>query len=108
MTTLAFELSMPNVGSWNGKWTGAGTYYAVFRNLGRGKGAAEKAQKLIEKGSFHYNFGDGWSARINVREVSGRELTVLRRRSRGFYGYEWMVSSILKHGEIIVERLGEV
>ena len=30
-TTLAFVLTMPNIGSWNGKWSGEGNFYAITR-----------------------------------------------------------------------------
>ena len=100
MATIAFELSMPNVGSWNGRWTGEGRFYAVVRNLGRGKQAQETAKKILERRSYHYDFGDGWSARVSVREVSGSEVARIRRQSMGFCGYEWMVASIIQNGEI--------
>ena len=31
---LSFELSMPNIGSWNGKWTGSERVYAIIKNFG--------------------------------------------------------------------------
>ena len=32
---ICFTLSMPQVGSWNGKWTGAKNFYAEVINFGR-------------------------------------------------------------------------
>ena len=39
---LCFTLTMPNVGSWNGKWTGEKDLHAVVKNLGSSKAAKEK------------------------------------------------------------------
>lgn len=101
---LCFELSMPNVGSWNGKWSGEADYYAKTRSFGRGKEAIAKASEILDAGYYHYNFGDGWSAGVSVRRVDSRESAKIRRRSRGFCGYDWMIDSILKHGTILIEE----
>jgi len=97
---LSFELSMPNVASWNGKWSGEDRFYAIIENF-RSKNAIEKAIQIRDKGYFHYNFGDGWSAGISVREVDPKEAAKIRRRSQGFCGYNWMVDSILEDGRIM-------
>lgn len=98
-TLLAFELSMPNVGSWNGKWTGEGRPYIIVDCLL--KNDAEKALAILDKGYFHYNFGDGWSAGITVKEIPDRKTAAkMRKKSVGFCGYGWMVRSILKDMEI--------
>lgn len=96
---LSFTLTMPNVGSWNGKWTGEGNLYAITRRFtGRDK---VNAEKILEKGSFYYDFGDGWGAAIEVRRVYAQEAVKIRRNSQGFCGYEWMVDSIIHHGKIL-------
>ena len=28
---VVFELTMPGVGSWNGRWSGEGRYYAILK-----------------------------------------------------------------------------
>jgi hypothetical protein len=53
---------------------------------------------------YHYNFGDGWAAGVSVRTVDAAEARKLRRKSDGFSGYDWMIDSIVQHGEIRVER----
>ena len=98
---LAFELSMPNVGSWNGKWTGAGRPYVKVVNLGQSQKAKVKAQPILDKGYYRYDFGDGWAAGISVKAVTPREAGQLRRKSQGFCGYDWMVESIMQDGCII-------
>ena len=100
---IEFRLSMPCIGSWNGKWTGENNYYGKIINFtsmyGTGKKAKEKAESILNK-SFRYNFGDGWVAEIDVSKVDGRKANSLRKKSRGFMGYEWMIDSILRNGEI--------
>lgn len=98
---VEFKLSMPNVGSWNGRWTGEEKYYAVIRNFSKSK--ENDIKSILEKGYFNYNFGDGWSARISVRKIDSKEATKIRKKSNGFYGYEWMVESIIKNNKIICE-----
>lgn len=92
---LCFELSMPNVGSWNGKWTGANEYYAHVVNFGKTKKRIAKAKEILSKKYFHYNFGDGWSAGISVKQIDSKQSAKIRRKSAGFCGYEWMVDSII-------------
>lgn len=90
---LQFKLTMPNRGSWDGKWSGDDDNYVMERNI-----IAHKAKKLLEKGNYRYNWSDGWSANIEVRRITG--LSKVERTSDGFCGYGWMVDSIIEHGEI--------
>lgn len=95
MVLIAFELSMPNVGSWNGKWTGEGRPYIRVREVDD-----QKAASLLEEGSFDYRWDDGWCAYVSVRQVDTKEAAKLRKKSVGFLGYDWMIDSILAKGSI--------
>ena len=86
---IIFELTMPNVGSWNGKFTGANNRYTVARNIHK------KVAKEIEFKNYYYDFGDGWGANIEVRLPNHRE-----KPTNLFYGYEWMIDSIISNGKI--------
>ena len=101
---LCFELSMPNVGSWNNRWSGEKNYYAKVVNFGRTKKATEKASTILKEGYYRYNFGDGWTAGINVKKVDAKEAAKIRRKSSGFCGYDWMVRSIKDYNKILVEK----
>ena len=98
MVNVAFVLSMPNVGSWNGKWTGEGNLYAVVKKFSD-RWFEKNKEKFINGG--YYNFGDGWGASIDVKVISSLEAKTIRKKSRGFYGYEWMVDSLMWYGEIL-------
>jgi len=100
---LSFTLSMPNVGSWNGKWTGESNLYARTRSFARSNVA--KGQEILSKGHFRYNFGDGWSAAVAVKEVSSSDAAKIRKHSRGFCGYDWMIDSIIS--KLVIEAPGE-
>ncbi len=92
---LIFILTMPRNNSWNGRWSGAESLYAVVRKV-----SAKKAAELDGK-SFSYNFGDGWIAAIRIhipRDAIDTRQT--RKNSRGFCGYDWMVDSIVNDGGI--------
>lgn len=91
---LAFELSMPSVGSWNGKWSGEENLYIKFRTLHK-----QKAEEIINK-NYSYRFDDGWAANIKVYKVDSKTKNKLEKRSRGFMMYEWMIENIIIHGEI--------
>ena len=91
---VSFRLSMPGVGSWNGRWTGEGQLFCKVMSLPR-----DKAAPLVDR-SFDYVFGVGWRASVSVRQVDAKEARKLRKATRGFCGYEWMIASILKHGRI--------
>ncbi len=93
---LCFELTMPNNNSWNGKWSGEKDYYAIVESI-RDK---VKAQELLDKGYWYYNFGDGWGAGVSVKEVTATEAKKTRKKSIGFCGYNWMVRSIKLYNEI--------
>ena len=95
---IQFTLSMPNCNSWNGRWTGEDTIYARVRNLT--KKEYPNLEELLEKGYFTYNFGDGWSADVSVEKVNSKRASKIRKNTKGFYGYDWMITSILKDGYI--------
>jgi len=88
---IAFKLSMPGVNSWDNRWSGEAKRYVIVRSTKRDD---------IAGNSYGYNFGDGWYACVRAEEVTANEAAMLRRKSDGFCGYEWMVDSIIIHGEI--------
>ena len=90
---VVFALTMPGIGSWNGRWSGEGRYYArVKRN--------NEVPAAVKGQEFRYRWDEGWEACITVRKVDAREAAKLRSRSDGFLRYDWMIESIIKHGEI--------
>ena len=95
---IAFVLSMPKCGSWNGKWTGSDRYYAIVKNF-RGKSTG-RAKEILAEESFYYDFGDGWGANVSAHEVDSKEASQIKRNSKGFCNYGWMVNSIIDHLEI--------
>ena len=90
---LLFILTMPNVGSWNGKWTGEGRVYARARNA--------KQYPDCKEGSYYYSWGDGWGANVEVRKVTVAEANKYIKKSVGFSSYDWMIDSILECGQIL-------
>lgn len=97
---IAFELTMPNRGSWNGRWSGEDRRWIVVRNMGSGKRREEAAASILDKGHWNYSWSDGWTASVSAKEIDGHEARKLRRISSGFYGYDWMVDSIIRHNKI--------
>lgn len=91
---IAFLLSMPHVASWNGEWSGEGKIYARLRRDN------QVSKEYIDQ-SFEYRWDDGWGASVEVRKVDSKEAAKIRKHSAGFYGYDWMIDSIIDHGKII-------
>lgn len=101
--TLAFILTMPNVGSWNGKWSQADKLFCVLKKFDGQKGAA-RAAKLIAGSSYYYRWSDGWGASIEVKAVDAADARKMRKHSSGFCGYNWMIESILTYGKIYADH----
>lgn len=91
---IAFKLSMPSNNAWNGKWSGEGGCYVRVRSY-------KKPQPWMDREAYYYDFGDGWCAEVAVTKVDAAEARRLRRASAGFCGYDWMITSIEKHGRIL-------
>ena len=90
---IAFRLSMPNRGSWNGKWSGDGQLFVRCYK-----------ERLIPKAywekSFIYRWDDGWTACVTTYKVTPAEAKKLTKQSQGFRGYDWMITSIVRYGVI--------
>jgi hypothetical protein len=95
---ICFTLTMPNRSSWNGKWSGEKNLYAVVRRFSNSKAGTEKAKKILSGGSYYHAWSDGWGACVSAREVDSKESTKIKRQSKGFYGYDWMIDNIISHG----------
>lgn len=94
---LAFELSMPQRKSWNGRWSGEDKRYIITRKFSAT--GSQKADEILKHGYYYYNFGDGWGAGIDVSLVDAKEAAKLLKKSAGFCGYDWMVDTILQYGQ---------
>jgi hypothetical protein len=98
MKHIAFILTMPNVGSWNGKWTGQSNLYVKVRSYSN---FSNGLKNVLKHGNYRYNFGDGWCANIQIKEVTVKEKNNILKKSKGFCGYEWMIDSIETDSTII-------
>ncbi len=96
---LSFTLSVPNRGSWNGGWNGEKDLFCLTKKFSTKK-FKEKALEILNKRSFYYGWSDGWGASVNVEEVDSPTARKLNKQSKGFYGYNWMVDSIINKGYI--------
>ena len=95
-----FTLTIPKAGSWNGKFSGEGSYYAKTRRVIRNR--KPLYNNLVEK-DYYYHWDDGWVAKVNMRLVTEKEARAAEKESRGFLGYEWMCDSILSNGRIQIQ-----
>jgi hypothetical protein len=99
---LAFELTMPQRNSWNGRWSGEDRRYIITKTFSASQ--ADKANEIIKQGSYYYNWGDGWGAAIDVSLVDAKEAAKLRKKSAGFCGYDWMVNTIIQYGKPMADH----
>lgn len=104
MIYVSFTLTMPNVASWNGKWSGEGMGYFITRSFPDKSEQANKIKELLAGRShqdFYYRWDDGWGANVCMEISNAASCRKLRKKSAGFCGYDWMVDSIIKNGEIL-------
>ena len=90
---LIAELTMPNIGSWNGKWSGENNRHTKIFSTSK----SNKMDEFI--GNYLFNFGDGWSANVEVRKPLPKE-----KVSDRFCGYDWMIASIKKYKKIVIQQ----
>ena len=93
MKRVEFKLSMPSRNSWNGRWSGEGRDYLIFKNL-TDKKLAFLDLNYAKSVSWGHHWDDGWSARVTARVMIEGEK---KKKSAGFSGYDWMVDNILSY-----------
>ncbi len=89
MKKIAFILTFPNVGSWDGKFSGEGRLHARVYSFDN-----KTAEQLLSNGSYYHSFGDGWTASIEPKHVNYKEANWIKKHTKGFYGYEWMIDDM--------------
>lgn len=90
---IIFTLTMPSCGSWNNKWSGEGKRYVNTRKN------CQVPKDVIGK-QFYHRWEDGWTACVDVQKLDCKEANKIMRKSAGFCGYDWMIDSIIKYGDI--------
>ncbi len=93
---IVFELTMPNRGSWNGKWSGDGRRFIRTRT-------EKSVPKEYWDQEYYYRWDDGWTACVSVTKVPAAEARKLSKNSAGFRNYDWMIESIIKRGQIVTK-----
>lgn len=78
MRLLCFELTMPGVASWNGRWSGEGCRHAKIRSVSKSSDKSFLPTKDNPK-SFDYRWSDGWWARVTCRQVTSKEAAKIRK-----------------------------
>lgn len=96
---LLFELTMPNNGSWNNKWSGENDNHYLIKRVSY-KAFVEHYAEYAGK-SWYYRWSDGWTACITCEALNSKEIVPYRKKAGNFCGYDWMVSSIMQCGEIV-------
>ena len=98
MKHLIFTLKMPHRGSWNNKWSGDDEVHRLSYSF-----TNDEFKKLPDiVGKYHeYRWNDGWTAVVEVEVVNTvKERKEKMRHTCGFFGYGWMVKSLLQDGYI--------
>lgn len=90
---IVFELTMPEKGSWNGKWTGEGENYTRLWD-------ERKVPKDLWDTKHFYRWDDGWAACVSVRRMPINVARKITRGSKGFCGYDWMIKTLVSDGYI--------
>ena len=93
---------MPNCGSWNGKWSGQDSLYSRVRKFNKKDCDKFKIKEKLNN-SFSYRWDDGWCALVEVKSIDSKEANQIRKLTKGFYGYDWMIDSILDFGYITTD-----
>lgn len=107
MSYLLFKLSMPNRASWNGAWSGQGNCYAIVRSVRPNISGRMLVAQLTKQRYFSHSWSDGWRACVEVCEIDAKEARKIRKASKGFCGYDWMVKNILSHGDCRDKEIAE-
>ena len=96
---IVFELTFPNRGSWDGKWSGEKDRHIIVKK------DFQVPKDRVGK-SYYYDFGDGWGASISVRKMNGNDSKYrqLKKKNVGFCGYDWMIDSIIVYDEIVYKK----
>jgi hypothetical protein len=97
---VRFSLTMPVVKSWNGRWSGADEPHYEVRNVSRK--TVEKLGIMDAPKSWSYRFDDGWVAEVTA-QISNPSMP--KAPSAGFCGYDWMIDSILRHSDLVMEKV---
>ena len=97
---VAYDLSMPGKASWNGKWSGENRPYVRVRNISKKLAGECAIEEILRLGTFTYRWDDGWCAVVTVHKADAKDAAKLRKKSVGFYGYDWMIDSIMAVGKI--------
>lgn len=93
---IVFELTMPHVGSWNGKWSSEKGIHVIVK-------PEKHVKKSLWDKDYYYSWPDGWTCCIMCKRVPYAEARKLKSKSKGFCGYDWMVDSIIHYGSIMTK-----
>ncbi len=106
MKIISFELTMPNKGSWDNKWSGEGKKYFIITKLSNLSLKKDHFVRLLQNGSdnWYYRWEDGWGANVHAELINSIEAKKRRKISAGFCGYNWMVTSIIQRGKILASH----
>lgn len=74
---VVFELTMPGVGSWSGKWVGADRRYIRTKD-------ERKVPKELWGNNYFYRWDDGWEACVSVKRMPATKAKNLRENQVGF------------------------
>ena len=99
---VCFELTMPNRASWNRRWSGENSRHLVIKKFL--KKDQEIIDRILKTKNYFYRWDDGWRACITVELVDSKQTNKLKKLNSGFCGYDWMVESIIRFGEIRLQR----
>ena len=92
-TRVEFKMTMPGIGSWDGKWSGSSKNYLIVRSL-----SDEEIKALGVPCSWSHHWSDRWSANVSARIMKKGERS---KKTDGFCGYDWMVDNIVRYGATV-------